>query len=463
MYYQECEHLANNYPGLKTIIYKIDEIIQSRGPGAVLDPEPLPNILREKESQTFGILKNLEKFGLLRKEIMARCPQCRNLMPLAEFNEAVEDEDEYTCSQCGLDIVKSGCEEASIYRITAKQQPPSNNDKSRKYKSSEKEDSPMKQELSKNFLENIYYHTPLLQYYSRDPDLQAEIPFRGKRSIIILHFLRDLIPFMEALFSLGLEPQKTILFYKAYPYPQKESVKKWIEEKGCQVLPIASLDTCLEELDKTPQGTLGEIIIIEDGGYCVPRIHKHYSNLLNSTIGVVEQTTRGIMNAKDLLDSGEVKKIRMPILSVAGSNLKAKFEPLYIAKAVISNISRMLPNMSWAGKEVGVFGYGSIGQKLCEWLLRSDSNVTVCEPSGEKALMAHQKGGIRFVRNANQAAADKAVVIGTSGRQSINKDIIPYLKHNVYIVSASSDQYEIDQNELRRLANHEASLYNEQG
>ena len=323
--------------------------------------------------------------------------------------------------------------------------------------------APADDELAPQFLTDVFAHTHLLRYYSRDKGLRAVKPFAAKDVLIVLHFLRDLIPFIKATIELGLDPANAVLFYKQYPYPQRKAVGEWLRDHRCKVLPISQMEPYLRELDQASAEQIGQILVIEDGGFCVPMLHRCFPNLLKHTVGAVEQTTRGIMNAEDWMKEKPTNKLAIPVLSVAGSKLKADFEPNHIAKAVVGNIGRMLPNMAWNGKEIGIFGFGTIGQEIANWVMANGANVTVYEPAGGKQIVAQQRGGIRVADTASEAASSKHIVIGTSGRQSINADAISRVSHNTYLISASSEQYEIDQDELARLALNVEPLYGEIG
>jgi len=461
MYFQESERLAAEEPGLERVIRQVDGVLQTLGPGSIVCVETLSKRLQHKASQIEAILVELEKSGLLHSEQMVQCPDCENLMPAADYAAAVDDEDNFLCSQCGLDLGKQECDEVAVYR----QQPllneePQLGSENRARVQEIKESSPA-QSLPHGFAENPFRTTPLLHYYSRDPDLLEAKPFQGVRAIVVLHFLRDLIPFMEAIFRLGQNPKNVTLFYKAYPYPQREAVTTYLMERGCEVLPVSQIPQHLANLDQVSDEQAGPILIVEDGGLCVPMIHRAYPSLRSRVVGAVEQTTRGVMNIQDWLSEDGSRQLAFPFLSVAGSNLKAEFEPRYIAEAVVANIHKMLPDIALKGKQVGLFGYGAIGRQIGQWLLRNGANVTVYEPDKEKALVAQQEGGINLAESPKEAASGKHYIIGASGRQSVDADVISSLRQDCYLMSASSEQYEIDLGELHRLAQQEHPLSGE--
>lgn len=440
MYYQECENLANEYPDIAELIKKIDEDLNRIAPDSIMRPEIIAKKYRKKESQVSGIFEMFVKYGILHKEMMIECSNCENLNVLNEFEIAVFDGDEFNCTQCASDMTKQKCDEVEVFRLSGVAE------RTISSQAINKEEDNLQMEYNEKlpafFEKDVFKRTPLLQYYSKKQELTKAKPFAGKRALILLHFLRDLIPFMEAMFKLGLQPTKTTLFYKHYPYPQRKAVEEWLEKCGCQVMDVSVKDSYLDKLNKE-KNKVGELIIIEDGGLIVPVLHRKFAKLLKHITGCVEQTTRGIMNAEDLK-----KEINIPILSIPSSRLKAEFEPRYIAKAVVENISTLLHDISFHGKEVCILGYGSIGKDLAHRMMSNGANVTVFDKDAEKALLAQQKGGIRYANSAREAVKDKYLIIGASGRQSIDSSVISELKHNTYLVSASSEQYEIDREEL---------------
>jgi len=388
---------------------------------------------------------------------MFECDGCGNLMPMREQEELAEDDDELQCSQCGVSFASKPPRQVTVYRLCVT---PVVSDRPRQAApvAVPASAAELDEELDPEFLTDVFRHTPLLRYYSRNPDLQTARPFAGKRVLTVLHFLRDLIPFMEALFTLGAEPASTALFYKAYPYPQRRAVAEYLKDRGCTVLPAAQIQSFLGELTRLSSEDLGEILAIEDGGFIVPLLHRQFRGLLACAVGAVEQTTRGIRNIRAL--EGDGKPIAIPVMSVAASKLKGDFEPPHVAQAVISNVTRLVPHMALRGKHVGLLGFGTIGQQLFQSLRDAGAVVTVYDRSKENQLCAHQSGA-NLAQTAADAARDRHFVIGASGEQSVDSSVIAVLRHNTYLVSASSEQYEIDLDELSRVSHSQCDLLGE--
>jgi adenosylhomocysteinase len=251
------------------------------------------------------------------------------------------------------------------------------------------------------------------------------------------------------MIQLGLDPSKATLFYKEYPYPQRRAVAEWLHSKGIRMFPRTRIEGYCAELDRLPPEQIGDVVIVEDGGFFVPAMHLRHSRLLKQTIGVVEQTRRGIMNTEDAVTEFPGGKLALPVLSVASSRLKNEFEPPYIGQAVISNIQKLIPHLQIPGRRFAILGYGTIGQKVADGLRNLGANVTVFDRESQRKLLARQNG-FSCPETPLEAVQNASFVIGCSGRRSIDADVISGLQHATNVVSASSELYEVDLQELRQ-------------
>jgi len=291
-------------------------------------------------------------------------------------------------------------------------------------------------------------------------------PFHDYYVVMVLHFLRDLIPFFETLVKLGVDPQKCYLICKPYPYAYKSQVEGYLKRRGCNV----NIASSFNEMPKIIRLVLGQLqqrlvsekrsfIVIEDGGYIVPILHLEFDELIPFCKGAVEQTTKGIRRDK------EIRKkrvpIRVPILNVAECEFKKKYEPRFVGDAVVMNIRNMLPDKNFEGQYALVIGFGTIGSKIAERLsaiLRMKSYVVDPRPG---ALL--EASGLQYIAKAQQdpqgLIEESILVIGATGRKyAIGKREISLLKHNAILVSASSDRDEIDVKELELLAGDKGNM-----
>jgi adenosylhomocysteinase len=262
---------------------------------------------------------------------------------------------------------------------------------------------------------------------------------------MILHFLKDLIPFLDSCEQIGLNPTESILFYKEYRYPLKEAIMEYLKPKGYPIYSLEYIDTELQKIKERWDVNKKPIIVVEDGGYVVPRGHASFKGLGKQIIGAVEQTTKGEKSDK------KIKKLTFPVVSVAGSQLKSSFEPPHVARAVINNIQRVLSQVNFSSQHALLLGYGVIGKEIAKQLKDTlKMNVTVFDLDSVRRVEARQQG-FDTKDSCAEAVKDQFLIIGATGETSIGKKEILAMNHNVYLVSASSDQREIGLRELEAL------------
>ncbi len=286
-------------------------------------------------------------------------------------------------------------------------------------------------------INEIHENMPLLNYFGNTIKTK---PFLNKRFFVVLHFLKDLIPFMDGCEKLGLKPSNTICFYKKYKYPNREEVSAYLEYKGYQIYPLELLDDFLSSYDNKEIDD--EILIIEDGGYIAPALHKKILTFRKNIIGCVEQTTKGIREDKN------IKNLRFPIISLPSFKLKQEYEPPFVADAVINNIHNLLPDINFKGQNALVIGGGTIGKEIAS-KLKSEMNVTVFDSNPNVLVGILSK--INIVKSLPEGVKNKKLIIGATGQTSIGRSELLSMEHNTYLVSASSDQKEIGLDELEAL------------
>lgn len=281
---------------------------------------------------------------------------------------------------------------------------------------------------------------PILTYLSGKIENK---PFKGKTFLILLHFLRDLIPFIEACKKAGALPSDTIIFYKDYKYPEKERIKSGLENVGCKIYSLTEIDGVLKELD---HDRVGDIIVMEDGGQIVPKLHKDFKNLAKGTLGAVEQTTRGIRNDQ------QIEELFFPVISIPNSKLKDTFEPPHVARAVVNNIQKLLPDINFSSRKALVIGYGNIGEQIALQLRDILKMQVSIHDSDYTKLIKAQQFGFNTEKNLRDELETKFLVVGATGETIVGREEILAMGHNVYLISASSEQWEFCIAELNALS-----------
>jgi len=444
MFYHESDTLQVKHKDYRDYIFTLDMFLGNLtfSEGNQLNIEVISDIVSLPVDVIKFIFDEYVKLGLLKKKNFLKCPVQKDIV--LEINDKINFPIKTFCDLCCEEHIFNSGDVVVRYSLV----------KFKKLEDKMKIDNTLIS-ISNNFqsetpissdeVKNIRNSMPILMYISSNTSIYQNTLLSDKRFIIILHFLKDLIPFMESCENLGLSPSETLMFYKKYLYPHKNQLITYFKKKGYIIEPIESMNEALSVFQEKSIDSPKEIIIIEDGGYIVPKLHRDFNELLKLTIGAIEQTTKGIREDK------KVENLNFPVISVAQAELKNRYEPSHVARAVIKNIQTLL-SASFNGKNALIIGYGAIGKEIAKQLRDTlKMIVTVFDIDSTALLEATNEGFItkNILRNA---VSNKFLIVGATGQTSIGRAELLNMEHNTYLVSASSDQREIGINELESLA-----------
>lgn len=302
--------------------------------------------------------------------------------------------------------------------------------------------------LAREVCERPFKQFPMLHWAMNRLKQKLGTPFSRLRVAFVLHFLTDLLPFAQACRELGLDPKNAIFFVKThYPYPQKEAIHRWLEERGFEVQPVEDRAAYIERLEAETSADALRLLIVEDGGYLTPDLHRNSSPLLKRTIGAVEQTTKGLRNVEQLGPAGGSpdldETLRFPLLSIPDSRIKTSIEPPLIGAEVVHCIQNLTP-VSFHGARVALLGLGTIGMEVFRHLHRLGAQITGFDAASEGRRAEFMMAGGNYSATPVDAVGGKRLVIGCSGKRSITSEVIENIAHGAYVASASSDRVEID-------------------
>jgi S-adenosylhomocysteine hydrolase len=242
----------------------------------------------------------------------------------------------------------------------------------------------------------------------------------------------------------------TTVFYKDYPYPNRDTVAQQLREWGLDVRPVTSIDSAFfTELRAKTIKTSMRILVIEDGGYLTPGLIRD-PELASRVIGTVEQTTRGLWNIEAAMEAS-MRPPQFPILSLPHSTLKQKFEPPHIGDGAVTAIQNLLHGHCLRNMRAAVLGCGSIGNALVNALSERGSVVSLYDPDPQARLLGLNLCG-KVAESAVDAVCGADLVFGACGRTSITPSVIRAAKHGVWLISVSSERIEIATHHLERTA-----------
>ncbi len=262
-----------------------------------------------------------------------------------------------------------------------------------------------------------------------------------KRTVFIgvLHFLPNLIVFLNAYEKLGLKPKNAWLLYKDYDYKHKKGVIELLSNAGYHVSPLKNIDSTIKQAISHASLHQFRILIVEDGANIINRFHSRFSDKLTLVAGSVEQTTKG-MRVIEALESNQLKTT---VMDVARSTIKSVYEPVHVARSVITNIENLLSERSLSGKTILVIGFGRIGEKICYIAKNAGMIVSTFDKDKRKLARALIEGYYTCM-SLHEALKNAWLVIGATGSTSLDANSISALEHGTYLASASSGEIEFD-------------------
>ena len=189
-------------------------------------------------------------------------------------------------------------------------------------------------------------------------------------------------------------------------------------------------------------------ITVDDGMDMVKLVHEEYPGLIDSIVGGAEETTTGVQRLRAMDADGELK---YPVFAVNDTPMKQLFDNVHgTGESSLATIA-MTTNLSWAGKNVVVGGYGKCGKGVAKKAAGQNANVIVCEVDPRRALEAHMEG--HEVLPMAEAAEKGDVFITTTGnRDVITREHFEVMKDGVLLANAGHFDVEVNLEDLADLA-----------
>ena len=189
-------------------------------------------------------------------------------------------------------------------------------------------------------------------------------------------------------------------------------------------------------------------ITVDDGMDMVYAIHEDYPELIDTIVGGAEETTTGVHRLR-AMDADD--ELAYPVFAVNDTPMKRLFDNVHgTGESALATIA-MTTNLSYAGKNVVVAGYGDCGRGVAKKAAGQNANVIVAEVEPRRALEAHMEG--YDVMPMTEAAAVGDVFITTTGnRDVITREDFEAMQDGVLLANAGHFDIEIDLDALSELA-----------
>lgn len=294
-------------------------------------------------------------------------------------------------------------------------------------------------------MEYLEYKFPILRKICEK--WQGENAFEDNILFAVQPIYKDSMALLKSLRNAGLNIDMVL----GLSYSSDHEVVKALIEKGipCKIVDTENieqevyhglenaLNKCVKE-NKT-------LLILENGGYATPIFHHNFPDYFHLCKGAVEETKQGLWR---LL---KINNLGYPVFQVADTPIK-KIESEHIGEAVVNAISLILKEkgIGLQGKRVGVLGFGWIGSSVTQYLKQRNTVICCFDIDPIKMLEAYYFGFANLTREEILRTSD--IIIGSTGKTSLDKEDFFNLKQDVFLVSASSKKIEFNLIALEELS-----------
>ena len=279
------------------------------------------------------------------------------------------------------------------------------------------------------------FHPDFLGELCRRLDLKQ---YPGKRQFVVQHLFPDTVRLLELLNQ--YVPIDTVV---GISYSGNAQSIEDLRNMGIRVLTpshdellncvatelAACIDRCYQQGE--------QLIIHEVGGIAIKALHLPEYIGGETVIGALEITKQGVWEAEQLA------QLRIPQFNVAQTRIK-EIEGKQVGEAVVAALDNILRDLGYAvvGREAMVMGYGWVGRGVARSLQNRGMQVSVMDIDMVSLVEATVDGHQAVLDNT--LARTPAIVIGASGRQTINRKLLEQLPDRCFIVSGSSKDHEVD-------------------
>ena len=189
-------------------------------------------------------------------------------------------------------------------------------------------------------------------------------------------------------------------------------------------------------------------ITVDDGMDMVAAIHEDHPELIDTVIGGCEETTTGVHRLRAMDEDGALD---YPVFAVNDTPMKRLFDNVHgTGESSLATIA-MTTNLSWAGKNVVVGGYGYCGKGVAKKAAGQNANVIVTEVEPRRALEAHMEG-YDVMPMAEAAEVGDVFITTTGNRDVVTKEHFEVMKDGVLLANAGHFDVEVNLDDLSDLA-----------
>jgi adenosylhomocysteinase len=276
-------------------------------------------------------------------------------------------------------------------------------------------------------------HSPVLNRLARER--LADGALRGTRVAVVVHLEAKTAYLALLLAEAGAE----VVVSGSNPGSTQDAICAALVARGLEVHARhgASRDEfdgdLLAVADTAPE------LVVDDGCELTARIVEHRPDLVGGLRGVTEETTTGVARLRAMEAAG---RLTFPAIAANDARCKHLFDNRYgTGQSTLAAIDR-LTNLTFAGREFCIVGYGWVGKGLARYATGEGGRVTVVEVDPVAALEAHMDG--HRVARLEDALPDAEVLITATGAiDAVPREALPLLKDGAVLANGGHHEREI--------------------
>ena len=278
----------------------------------------------------------------------------------------------------------------------------------------------------------------------------AERPLDGVRIAACLHVTSETSNLAKTLVAGGAE----LALCASNPLSTQDDIAAHLVSEGIAVFARNGEDSQTYYDHIAAAADTKPHLTIDDGADLVAMLHSDKRELLDSTLGGMEETTTGVIRLKALHAQG---KLAYPIVAVNDAMTKHMFDNRYgTGQSTLDGIIRAT-NMLITGKSVVIIGYGWCGRGFADRARGLGAHTIVCEVDPVRALEAVMDG--HRVMSLNEAAEVGDIFLTvTGGLHAIDKHHFEKMKSGAIVANSGHFNVEINIDALREMTESRRSI-----
>lgn len=204
---------------------------------------------------------------------------------------------------------------------------------------------------------------------------------------------------------------------------------------------------CVEQTLRSSDGWTPNLLL-DDGGDLTQIIHEKYPGMLDSILGVSEETTTGVAR---LYEMAKKDMLKMPAINVNDAVTKSKFDNLYGCRESLLDGLKRATDVMIAGKVALILGYGDVGKGCAQALRGQGATVYISEIDPICALQAAMEG-YRVVTLDDVADQVDILVSATGNFHVVTHEHMLRMRNQAILCNIGHFDSEIDIASLRQYA-----------